>query len=175
MCASGALATCVPVKLETQSWQTAFFLRVFGAECRNDQTILKAAQRPLPVGYEGDVIKDQSAAIIVLRLEVHTIPGDPLVAEILLTPGAVPGHVESLRLLSTQPEVTWFLGDQDCRVLHAQTHPLSHEHHAGFRELLDEAVAHDAMVRYTGHYDAHSAISKVVSRYELRQATQKTG
>ncbi|MDJ0863666.1 MAG: hypothetical protein QNK18_00890 [Gammaproteobacteria bacterium] len=169
MRASGALATCVPVKLETSSWQTAFFVRVFGAECRNDQVVLTAAERPLPVGYEGDVIKHQSAAIIVLRLEVHTVPGDPLAAEILLTPGAVPAHVEALRLLSAQPKVTWFFGDQDCRVLYAQTHPLGHDHHAAFKDLLSEAVAHDAMIRYTGRYDAEAALSETVSRYELRQ------
>lgn len=175
MRASGALATCVPVKLETETWQTAFFLRISGLECENDRVILAAADRPLPVGYEGDVLKLESAAVIVLRLEVHTIPGDPLAAEILLTPGAVSGHVEAVRLLSTQPSVTWFFGDQHCRILYAQTHPLHADQHSAFKDLLGEAVAHDAMIRYTGRYDADAALSQIVSHYEFRQETENTG
>ena len=168
MHASGALATCVPVRLDSGAWQTAIFIRVLGEECGKDRVILSNTDRPVPVGFEGDVLKHESAAIILLRLEVHTISCDPLAAEILLAPGATAAHVEALRLLASQPSLSWFFGDDEFRVLYAQSHPLSAEQHAAFDDLLREAVAHDAMVRYTSRYDADAALSQIASRYELR-------
>ena len=104
---------------------------------------------------------------------IHMLSGVGSVAagSILLTPGAVPGHVEALRLLSEQPGVTWFFGDGDCQILYAQTHPLSAEQQSAFKDLLAEAVAHDAMIRCTGRYDAEAALSQIVAQYELRRPT----
>ncbi len=169
---SGALATCVPVRLDSGSWQTAIFIRVSGSECEKDRVILANTDRPLPVGFEGDVLKHESAAVVLLRLEIHTIPSDPLAAEVLLTPGATAAHVEALRLLASQPSLSWFFGDDEFSVLYAQTHPLSAEQHAAFDDLLREAVAHDAMVRYTSRYDAEAALSHIASHYELRNESE---
>jgi len=170
MGAAGALATCLPVKLDSGGWQTAFFVRVFGPECEKDRIILANAALPLPLGFEADVLELDSAAVVLLRLEAHTVPEDPLAAEILLTPGAVPGHFESLKLLSSQESLTWFFGDDDFRLLHAQTHALSDGQRQGFAELLQDGTAHDALVRCTRRYDAKAALAQIASHYEIRSS-----
>lgn len=168
MGAAGAHASCLPVQLNTDVWQTAFFLRVSGPECETDRVILSNATRPIPVSVEGDVLELESAAVVVLRLEAHTLPDDPLAAEILLTPGAVPGHFESLKLLTAQQSLSWFFGDDSFGLLHAQSHPLKQDQHEGFAELLRDAAAYDALVRCTSRYDAKAALEEVASHYEPR-------
>jgi hypothetical protein len=122
------------------------------------------------MGLESDVVETDHGAVVVLRPELHTRARDPLVAEILLTPGAGGSHHEALRLLSSQPSLSWFFADAACWVLHAQSLPLAPEHHQGFAALLAQSLRHDTLVRLTGAYDARAALAEVVRHYELRPA-----
>ncbi len=172
---SGAAATCVPVQIDGETWETALFFQLAGPECRTDRNILRKAVSPLPVGMESDLIETESASVVLLRPEIHTQPDDPLVAEILLTPGENTTHFEALKLLCTQRRLCWFFGDQAHWLVHAQLHPLADEQRIGFEALLGDAVKHDAMVRMTSRYDANAALSQVVQKYELRASANNRG
>ncbi len=168
MQSTGAAATCVPVQLDGQKWETAFFFHVAGPECKEDRRLMRNSARPLPMGLETDLIEAESAAVVVLRPEVHTRDGDPLTCEILLTPGEGGAHFEALKLLASQQRICWFFGDQAYWMVHSQQLPLGDEQRASFDELLRDALKHDAMVRLTGRYDAQAALGDIVKHYELR-------
>ena len=173
MQAGGAAATCVPVQLDGSAWQAALFLQLAGPECKADRRIVSRTQRPLPVGIEADLIKAEQASVVTLRAEVYTRPDDPMVSEILLTPGAGSSHFEALKLLSTQLRLCWFFGDETYWLMHSQSHPLAPEQRSAFAELLDDATGHDAVVRLTGRYDAGAALASVAGHYELRAGEQR--
>ncbi len=170
MHASGAMATCVPVQLESDAWEAAFFFHVAGSECKADRRAMRRATGPLAMGFESDLVETEHGAVVVMRPELHTREGDPLAMEILMTPGEGGSHHEALTLLGSQPRLTWLFADRAWWVIHAQSHPLGPEQHAGFRELLAGALRHDTMVRLTGRYDAAAALGEVVRHYELRAA-----
>lgn len=174
MLTSGAAATCVPVQLDGEAWEAAFFIQMAGAECKDDRRAIGKAAGPLPLGLETDLIETETGAVVVLRPEVYTKADDPFTCEILLTPGEGSVHFEALKLLSSQPRLCWFFGDQTHWMLHSQQHPLDDEQRAGFDELARDALKHDTMVRMTGRYDAQAALAEVVKHYELRAATERT-
>ncbi len=175
MQASGAMATCVPVKLDGPGWEAAFFFQVAGPESKEDRRAMRRGAGAFGIGLETDLVETEHGAVVVLRPELHARPEDPLALEILLTPGDGGAHHEALRLLAAQPSLTWLFADAAWWVIHAQSHPLGAEHHAGFRELLDGALRHDTMVRLTGRYDASAALGEVVRHYELRAAAGRAG
>jgi hypothetical protein len=168
MGAGGAAATCVPVKLDSNAWETAIFFHLAGPESRQDRDAFARCDATVPVSVEADLIEHAKAAVVTIRCEVFTCAEDPLIGEILLTPGHVSAHFEALKLLATQPRLCWFFGDQHFEVLHSQQHALAAEQHASFDDLLREAVKHDSLIRCTGVYDAEAAVSEIVSHYELR-------
>ncbi len=165
---AGAAVTCMPVRLDGAEWETAFFFHLAGPESKADRRVLSHSRAPLTVGIETDLIAHESAAVVVLRLEVFTLPDDPLAGEILLTPGGSTSHFESLQTLTRQSRLSWFFADADFRVLHSQQHALADAQRAGFDELLRDAVSHDALIRVTGRYDHQAALAAVVANYELR-------
>ncbi len=169
---SGAAATCVPVQLDDGVWEAALFLQVDGSESERDRRVLTDTRSALPVVLETDFIDHALAGVVLLRLEVSTFPEDPLVIEILLTPGNSKSHFESLQLLSHQPRLVWFFGDGQFRIIHRQQQPLSAEIHDHFAELAKDVVTHDALIRCSSRYDANAAVTEIVSHYELRTATE---
>lgn len=170
MAGSGAMATCVPVSLDGGGFEAAFFLQVAGSESKADRRIMQRHDGPFSIGLESDVVTTEHGAVVVIRPELYTRPDDPLVMEILLTPGDGGAHHEALRLLAAQPRLTWLYGDRAGWVIHAQSHPLGAAEHAGFRELLADALRHDTLVRMTAAYDASAALAEVVRHYGLRAA-----
>jgi len=172
MSASGAMATCLPVQIDGSecAWETAFFMQLAGPESKPDRRRLRDPGKAYTIGIESDVIATESAAVVIIRAEIHTCENDPLSMEILLTPGQGGAHHEALQLLTRQPRLSWFFGDRAYWLIHAQSQPLGGQQHAGFRELLSESVRHDALVRMTGHYDAQAALGELVKNYELRAA-----
>lgn len=168
MTATGAATTCMPVKLDSDSWETAVFFQMAGPECKEDRRVLRMAEGPLPVGIETDLVKHDSAAVAVLRFEVYTSENDPLVGEVLITPGEGESHFETLKLLSTQQRLCWFFADETFWQIHAQQITLSEEHRAEFDDLLRDATKHDALIRCTARYDARAALSSIAERYGLR-------
>lgn len=173
MQAGGAAATCVPVQLDDTDWEAALFFQLAGAECKADRRALKNARGTLAVGMETDMIETDTGAVVLLRPSIYTQPDDPFTCEILLTPGDGGAHFEALRLLSRQPRLCWFLGDQTHWILHSQQHPLDADQHEGFGALVRDALKHDTMVRMSNRYDAQAALAEIVRHYELRAGTQR--
>jgi hypothetical protein len=167
---AGAMATCVPVQLGGSDWEAAFFFQVAGPESKDDRRAMRRATGPFAVGLETDLVETDHGAVVIMRPELHTRESDPLALEILLTPGDGGAHHEALRLLATQPALTWLFADRAWWVIHAQSHPLGPHEHAGFRELAADSLRHDTMVRMTSSYDAAAALGEVVRHYELRAA-----
>lgn len=171
---SGAAATCVPVRLDGNDWETAVFFQLAGAESKRDRRILEKVESVVPLGIETNLIEAENGAVVMVRLEVYTIPDDPLAGEVLLIPGGNPGHFEALQHLSRQPRLCWFFGDQHYWVIHSQQHPLGSENQEIFDGVLRGAIKHDALIRVTGRYDAQAALSSVVSHYELRAGVTRS-
>jgi hypothetical protein len=165
---TGAAATCLPVRLDQEQWETAFFFHLAGPECKEDRRLMRKQGGPLPVGLETDLIETEHAAVVVLRPEIHTRAKDPLSCEILLTPGEGAAHFDVLKLLSKQQRICWFFGDQACWIVHSQQLPLNDDQRRGFDEMLRDALRHDTMVRMTGRYDAQAGLGEIVKHYELR-------
>lgn len=164
----GAAATCVPVQLDGEQWETAFFFHVAGPECKDDRRLMRKAGAPLQVGLETDLLETEHAAVVLLRPEVYTRANDPLTCEILLTPGEGGAHFEALKLLGAQRRMCWFFGDQAYWLVHSQQLPLDDEQRAEFSGLLRDALKHDTMVRLSGRYDSRAALGEIVRHYELR-------
>lgn len=169
MKAGGSTVTCLPVKLEQEEdWQSAVFFRLGGSESQADIKLLKNRQSALGVGIETDLIEHANATVVVLRLQMYTRPDNPLVGEVLITPGGAQTHYEILTLLSGQETLTWFLSDQEFRIIHQQRQPLSDDWRKEFLALRDESFGRDTLIRLSGKYSAQTAFAEVVSRYALR-------
>lgn len=165
---AGALVTCLPVQFDKGTWETAFFIHVDGPECKRDRRILSRLDHPIAIGMEADLIEHENASVVVIRLEVHTQPDNPMAGEILLTPGEVVSHFETLELLSEQDRVSWFFANGDYEVIHSQQCPIDEIQRQGYADLLRDAVRHDAVVRCTGRYDANASLSSVTASYQVR-------
>jgi len=150
------------------------FFSVGGPESKEDRRVLRKTEGAIPVGIEADLIEHGSAAVVVLRLEVHTRPDDPLAAEILLAPGNSGGHFDACKLLTQQSRLVCFFADEAGWVIRMHQIPLQPEHRQVFGEILDDATAHDALIRMTARYDAMAALSEVASHYEIREGADRT-
>lgn len=177
---SGSAATCLPVELDSgqsdgsPQWESAIFFQIAGPESKEDRRRLRKSEKPVAVGVETDLISHEKAGVVVLRLEVYTREDDPLVGEVLFAPGEHQPHFETLELLTRQPRLVWFFGDQSYHVLKKQQFSMSSDEHQAFQEILNDTVRHDALLRMTTGYDANAALSDIVSRYEMRQATEQS-
>lgn len=182
MSAGGSTVTCLPVQLGSDSglpdhsvadqempgkWESAIFFRLGGSESQKDISILKKADKAFSVGIETDIIEHENASVVMLRLQVFT-QSDPLVGEVLLTPGGAETHYEILGLLGEQQELTWFFSDQHYQMVHQQKQPLSQEWRDEFLALRSEAFKRDSLIRLAGKYSAQTAFAEIVSNYGLR-------
>jgi len=173
MKAGGSTVTCLPVKIEvpvgqTDEWQSAIFFRLGGVESKADIKLLKQQQSALSVGLETDLIEHENATVVLLRVQIFTNPDNPLVGEVLITPGGAETHYEILTLLGGQQSLTWFFSDQDFNTIHQQRQPLNDQWREEFLALRDEAFKRDALIRLAGKYSAQTAFAEVVSNYALR-------
>ena len=171
MSAGGSTVTCLPVQLDSEApdvWQSAFFFRLGGQESQRDIRLLKKSTEAFSVGLETDIIEHTNASVVMLRLQAFTQKDNPLVGEILLTPGGAETHYEILTLLSQQDTLTWFFSDQEYQVIHQQRQPLSKEWQDEFLALRSEAFKRDSIIRLAGKYSAQTAFAEVVSNYALR-------
>lgn len=149
-------------------WQSCIFFRLGGSESRNDIDILKSNAGPFTVGIETDIIEHENASVVVLRLQVFTTPSDPLVGEVLMTPGGAETHYEILGLLGEQETLTWFFSDQQYYQIYQQSQQLSQEWRDEFLALRSESFKRDSIIRLAGKYNAQAAFADVVSQYALR-------
>lgn len=167
---TGSSVTCLPVQFDGGDWESAVFFQVAGPESKEDRKLLARNDGTVPVSMETELISHQSASIILLRLEVHTREVNPLVGEVLLAPGEMKSHFETIKLLANQTVLRWFFSDAAYWIIHSQQNSLGAVEHGAFQEVLDEAVKHDSLIRVTGKYDAGNALSEVLSHYEFRSA-----
>ena len=171
MNAGGSTVTCLPVQLDTESeavWQSALFFRLGGQESQRDIRLLKKTTDAFAVGIETDIIEHANATVVLLRLQVFTQKDNPLIGEVLLTPGGAETHYELLGLLGKQETLTWFFSHQNYQVIHQQRQPLSKESQDEFLALRSEAFKRDSIIRLAGKYSAQTAFAEVVSNYALR-------
>jgi len=173
MKAGGSTVTCLPVKIEVSEsqpdeWQAALFFRLGGEESQKDIELLKNQESAFSVGLETDLIEHENASVVLLRVQMFTRPDNPLVGEVLITPGGAETHYEILTLLGAQQSLTWFLSDQDFNTIHQQRQPLNDQWREEFLALRDEAFKRDALIRLSGKYSAQTAFAEVVSHYALR-------
>lgn len=174
MQSSGAMTTCVPVQISGQDWESAMFFQLGGAECKQDRRVLRNNPGPVAIGIETDLIEHGSAAVVVVRCEVHTQPDNPMIGEVLFAPGQGDIHFDVLKNLTKQDRLLWYFSDEAYWVIHSQQMPLMPHQQQGFDDLLRDAIRHDALIRATGRYDAGSALKEVVLHYEPRKAVDST-
>lgn len=167
---TGSSVTCLPVQFDGGDWESAVFFQVAGPESKEDRKLLARNEGTVPVSMETELISHQSASIILLRLEVYTREVNPLVGEVLLAPGEMKSHFETIKLLANQTVLRWFFSDAAYWIIHSQQNSLGAVEHGAFQEVLDEAVKHDSLIRVTGKYDAGNALNEVLSHYEFRSA-----
>ena len=167
---TGSNVTCLPVKFDSGDWESAIFFQLGGVESKEDRRALSRTEQSVPVAVESDLIKHNNAAVIMIRLEVFTREADPLVGEVLLTPGAKESHFETIKLLSTQQVLRWFFADAAYWIIHSQQNQLGAAEHAVFQEVMNDATQHDALIRMTGSYDFESALNEIFSHYEFRSS-----
>ena len=185
MSAGGSTVTCLLVQLgeegesaavgdveastqNSDEWQSAIFFRLGGSESQRDIGLLRNAKSAYSVGIETDIIEHENASVVMLRVQAFTQQDDPLVGEILLTPGGAETHYEVLTLLSAQQELTWFFSDQKFQLIHQQKQPLTQEWRDEFLALRNEAFKRDSLIRLAGKYSAQTAFAEIVSHYGLR-------
>ncbi len=167
---SGSSITCLPVQIDAGDWESAIFFQLGGRESKEDRRILSRLRATVPVSVEAQLIEHNSAAVIVIRFEVYTRQDNPLVGEVLLTPGHIQAHFETMKLLTKQSLLRWFFSDAAYWIIHSQQNRLGKSEHEAFQKVLDDATRHDAFVRITGTYDVEAALREVVSHYEFRSA-----
>ncbi len=185
MSAGGSTVTCLPVQLgaepeslpagtvngstdDSGDWQSAIFFRLGGSESQKDIGLLRNAKSAYAVGVETDIIEHENASVVMLRVQAFTQQDNPLIGEILLTPGGAETHYEILTLLSTQQELTWFFSDQKFQMIHQQKQPLNQQWRDEFLALRNEAFKRDSLIRLSGKYSAQTAFAEIVSNYGLR-------
>jgi len=170
MDATGATVTCLPVCFDSGSWESAVFFQIGGKESKEDRRALsRLFDGVVPATIDIDVIKHNNASIVVIRFEVYSRGEDnPLIGEVLLTPGEIESHFQTLKLLSTQPVIRWFFADSAYCIIHRQQNRLGQSEHTVIEDVMLQATLHDALIRMTGQYDVRRAMNEVVSHYELR-------
>lgn len=157
---AGVTVSCVPIQLDDGEWQAAiFFVLPTDAPCL-DQGRLSGG--PFAVEFEADLHEHENGTLIDVGLDIRT-PIEPSRGTLLFITGHSPSHFESLTLITQQTSLPLFIGDEYCRVLYRQQVPISEAMRQGFRQLLDEAVARDAIIRMTGHYDPDRVFTDVVA------------
>ncbi|MBX2886963.1 MAG: hypothetical protein KTR32_43855 [Granulosicoccus sp.] len=149
--------TCMPVKLDNGDWVSALFFVLPEQYKEVDTQALFSTGRLFPVGVEADLKEQTSATIISLGIDIDLGEPEPLAGEILFIPGHLESHHEAVKLLSEQQDISLFIGDMHCNLLHQQRVPLANEHRQVFADLLREASSRDALIRFRGQYDPDAA------------------
>jgi len=153
---AGTTVTCMPVQVDQGDWVSAIF---FVLPEQYDETVTETLFKTglIPVGIEADLKEQSTATLISLGIELRPPVHAALTGEVLFIPGHLQSHHEAVRLLSTQPDISLFIGDKHCNLLHQQKIPLADEHRTVFADLLREAASRDALIRFRGQYDPDAA------------------
>ena len=156
--------SCMPVQIDDEQWQAAvFFVLAADAPCLGKGFL---APGPFPVEIEADLHEHTNGSLIEIGIDIAT-PAKRSYGTLLFLTGHSSSHFETVKLLSTQANLPLFIGDEFCNILSSQRIVLSDGMRAGFKQLLDEALARDAVIRMTGHYDPDKVFSDVISSLSL--------
>ncbi|MBX2823107.1 MAG: hypothetical protein KTR33_00170 [Gammaproteobacteria bacterium] len=157
---AGTTVTCIPVQLDQGNWVAAIF---FVLPEQYDESVATTLFKTglIPVALEADLKEPSTATLISLGIELRPPVNEALSGEVLFIPGHLESHHEAVRLLSKQTDITLFVGDKHCNLLHQQKIPLADEHRAVFADLLREAASRDALIRFRGQYDPDAAFVEV--------------
>lgn len=169
MLQSGAMTTCVPLRFDNGSYESAVFFELGGDECQSDRAILGKSTSPLAIKLEAETIGHEKAGVVMLRFEILTKPDDPLAGEVLIVPGLGDVQFDTLRCLTTQDNLKFYFSDERFRVIHSQQLVLSDRERQGYSQILEEVISHDALIRLTGKYDAMAALTEIVDHYDVRK------
>ena len=140
-----------------------FFVLPVNSPCLQDG---KLSGGPFAVEFDADLHEHEKGSLIEIGIEIAT-PVKKSHGTLLFITGHSSSHFETLKLLTEQQDLPLFIGDEYCKVLSQQRIVLSDSMRAGFRQLLDEAVGRDAVIRMTGHYDPEQVFTDVVTALKL--------
>ena len=121
---------------------------------------------PFSVEIDADLHEHLNGSLIEIGIDIGT-PVEPSRGTLLFLTGHSPAHFETVKLLSSQADLPLFIGDEFCNVLTRQRIILSDAMRTGFKQLLDEALGRDAVIRMTGHYDADKVFNDVLATLSL--------
>lgn len=156
--------SCLPVQIDNDQWQAAvFFVLPVNARCLQDGQLPGG---PFAVEFDADLHEHEKGTLIEIGIDIAT-PVENNHGTLLFLTGHSSSQFETLKLLTEQQTLPLFIGDEYCKVLSQQLIPLSDTMRAGFRQLLDEAVGRDAVIRMTGHYDPDLVFTDVVASLHL--------
>lgn len=170
---AGVTVSCVPVQIDNEQWQAAIFY-VLSAEapCLGKGRL---APGPFAVEIDAELHEHANGSLIEIGIDIAT-PVAHSLGTLLFITGHSPAHFETVKLLASQTDLPLFIGDEYCKVLYQQRITLSDAMRAGFRQLLDEALARDAVIRMTGRYDPDVVFTDVVNSLNLSgSASSVTG
>lgn len=161
---SNVTVSCVPIRMDDGQWQAAiFFVLPADAACLRNG---KLPGGPFSVAIDADLHEHEKGTLIEIGIDIRT-PVEPSRGTLLFITGHSSSHFDTIKLISEQQEMLLFIGDEYCRVLYRQRIPVSEAMRKGIRQLLDEAVGRDALIRLTGHYDPDKVFMDVVSSLQL--------
>jgi len=159
--------SCIPVKIDGENWQAAvFFVLPASSPCLGKGRL---APGPFAVEFDADLHEHANGSLIEIGIDIAT-PVERSRGTLLFITGHSTAHFEALKLLSTQADLPLFMGDEYCTILNQQRIVLSDAMRSGFKQLLDEAVARDSVIRMTGHYDPDVVFNDVVTSLNLHDA-----
>ena len=161
---AGVTVSCVPVQIDNEQWQAAvFYVLAADAPCLGKGRL---APGPFAVEIDAELHEHANGSLIEIGIDIAT-PVAHSVGTLLFITGHSPDHFETVKLLTSQSDLPLFIGDEFCNVLYQQRITLSDAMHAGFKQLLDEALARDAVIRMTGRYDPDVVFTDVVNSLNL--------
>ena len=161
---AGVTVSCVPVQFDHRQWQAAvFFVLAADAPCLGKSRLPPG---PFAVELDADLHEHSKGTVVEIGIDIAT-PVEHCRGTMLFITGHSKTHFETLSLLVEQAELPVFLGDEYCNVLYRQRVPLNDSVRAGLKQLLDEAVGRDAVIRMTGHYEPEAAFEDVVASLQL--------
>ncbi|MEE9320694.1 MAG: hypothetical protein V3U76_09640 [Granulosicoccus sp.] len=142
----GVTVTCVPVQIDGEDWKAALFY-VMAAD---SPSLLDGG--PFAVSLELDLHEHDNGTLVELVFEIDT-PNAPLQGTVMFLTGHSSTHYDTMKLLASQTDLPLFIGNEYCQILTQQRIPLNDTYRSGFRQLLEESVSRDALIRLSGRYD----------------------
>ena len=142
-------------------WESALFFVLPLSVTHDELKSLFPSPHLFPVALEADLIEHEKATLIELGIEIDLGLSDSPAGRVLFLTGHLSAHHEAVSLLGQQQSISLFVGDVHCNLLHQQRIPLADEHRSVFREMLQDALKRDSLIKMTSRYDPDEAFESV--------------